>query len=217
MAAAFLGQSDGNPATHSLAASSVSARGYLHRSQHMCCHARLPVDAGSRSVAWRTGASAVRPPGRRRLDLFWIRALCRMCPPLNIRAAAEAGVVAMVAHTGSPHPFFYSRQRRHRDRRATRLVAAGCRHGAGGLVAFPVPPIRAAPRGPRAPGRAVAAQAQHMRTPPGRRARSPARACRAPRPRAAFRPVRLALCCRAALALSNCVPARVCGAMMVTN
>ena len=119
MAAAFLGQSDGNPATHSLAASSVSARGYLHRSQHMCCHARLPVDAGSRSVARRTGASAVRPPGRRRLDLFWIRALCRMCPPLNIRAAAEAGVVAMVAHTGSPHHFFYSRQRRHRDRRDT--------------------------------------------------------------------------------------------------
>ena len=73
--------------------------------------------------AWRTGAGRgpARPaPGaRRRLDLFWIRALCRMCPPLNIRAAAEAGVVAMVAHTGSPHPFFYSRQRRHRDRRDT--------------------------------------------------------------------------------------------------
>ena len=120
MAAAFLGQSDGNPATHSLAASSVSARGYLHRSQHMCCHARLPVDAGSRSVAWRTGASAVRPPGRRRLDLFWIRALCRMCPPLNIRAAAEAAGVAWPWWRSPPAlSFFYSRQRRHRDRRDT--------------------------------------------------------------------------------------------------
>ena len=103
---------------HALARSLISVCPWLSASES--AHV-LPCQTASRcrfAERGEPGRGAVRPD-RRRLDLFWIRALCRMCPPLNIRAAAEAGVVAMVAHTGSPHPFFYSRQRRHRDRRDT--------------------------------------------------------------------------------------------------
>jgi hypothetical protein len=183
-----------------------------------CCHARVPVDAGPRSVADRAGGPA-RPAGRRRLDLFWIRALCRMCPPLNIRAAAEA---CMASNGGAPRqPSFFTQGKG--------VTAIGAARQAGYR---PLPPRRRRPGGvlARHPG-AVEADWPSTRAagtpcpPPGRGCAGPAYADAGRAPGAELRALprlpratatqllapcpNLALCWRAPLALANCVPARV--------
>lgn len=183
----------------------------------------MPVHGGWRAVAVRSDRPVPLPARRlrRRLDLFWIRALWRMCPPLNIRAAADAWpwcrtppALFLLTATAKASPRSARQGRFYLPPVAATAshVTGGCRRARRAVGT----PVRALLPWPRAWAWAGSRASTCRRRPRARRAQCTATAtqlfgvCH-----------RLALCWRSGLwlALSNCccVRASACGAMMATN